>query len=156
MMIRSLLVATLVALALSESAVAAPRGGKIEACVNAAQTMDAMRKCKRIVFEPCYKEPDHMQSTHGLVMCNSREGDEWQALLESRTVALKKRDTYRAEALTAADAAWRAWIEVECNWHRAEAMGGSAEGVITTECISDLTADRVILLTWQLRGNVIY
>jgi hypothetical protein len=35
-------------------------------------------------------------------------------------------------------------------------MGGSAEAVITTECKSDLTAERVIQLTSQLRGNTPY
>ena len=94
---------------------AAPaRRPDIAACLAAAATMDAMRACKRIVFKPRLTEPDNFQSTHGLVMCNSREGDVWQALLDARTVELKKRDKYRAEALTAADAAWRAWVEVEC------------------------------------------
>ncbi|MDZ4866339.1 MAG: lysozyme inhibitor LprI family protein [Alphaproteobacteria bacterium] len=132
------------------------RAPTIVACLAAAQTLDAMRDCKRIVFKACVQEPDNRDSTHGLVMCNDREGNAWQGLLVVRTAVLKKRDAYRAEALVAADAAWQAWVAAECAYHRAEAMGGSAEGVITTECISDLTADRVILLTWQLRGNVIY
>lgn len=84
------------------------------------------------------------------------EADQWSALLEARTAALTARDGYRVEALMAADAAWRAWVEVECSYHRAEAMGGSAEGVITTGCQSDLMADRVIVLTWLLRGNEFY
>lgn len=128
----------------------------IAACVAAGQTMEAMRACKRVVFKPCVQEPENRDATMGLVMCNEREGSQWHALLEARTAELKARDAYRAEALTAADAAWRAWVEVECNFHRAAAMGGSAESVITTECKSDLTADRVILLTWQLRGNELY
>jgi len=131
-------------------------GSKIEACLAAAQTVDAMRGCKRIVFKACVQEPENRDSTHGLVMCNDREGGVWQALLAARTAELKKRDAYRAEALVAADAAWQAWVAAECAYHRAEAMGGSAEGVITTECVSDMTADRVIAMTWQLRGNVPY
>ena len=47
-------------------------------------------------------------------------------------------------------------VEAECDFHRAEATGGSAEGVITTECVADLTADRAISLTWQMRGNLPY
>lgn len=129
---------------------------KIAACVDAAQTIDAMRRCKRIVFKPCVKEPDNLDATIGLVMCNDREGGEWQALLDARTAALAARDQYRAEALKAATDAWRAWVDAECAYHRAEAMGGSAETVITTECTSDLTADRAIALTWQLRGNLPY
>lgn len=128
----------------------------LEACVKAAQTVEAMRRCKRIVFKPCVEEEEYRQSTHGLVMCNSREADAWEALLTDRIAELNKRDPHRAEALAAASAAWRAWIEPECNYHRSEAMGGSAEGVITTECLSDLTADRVIMLTWHARGNVVY
>jgi uncharacterized protein YecT (DUF1311 family) len=139
------------------SAPAAPlRQSDIAACVAAAATMDTMRACKRIVFKPCVQEPDNRDATYGLVMCNEREGAQWHALLEARTAELKKRDAYRAEALTAADAAWRAWLEVECNFHRAAAMGGSAESVITTECKSDLTAERMILLTWQARGHELY
>jgi uncharacterized protein YecT (DUF1311 family) len=128
----------------------------IEACIAKAQTIETMRQCKRIVFTPCYQHEDYRQSTHGLVMCNSHEGEAWQAMLDARTAELAKRDAYRAEPLAAANKAWRAWIEAECFFHRAEAQGGSAEGVITTECLSDLTADRVISLTLQLRGNLPY
>jgi uncharacterized protein YecT (DUF1311 family) len=108
------------------------------------------------VFAPCVKEEENQQSTLGLVVCNSREGDAWTALLQARTADLAKRDAYRAKALTAANAAWRAWIDAECFYHREEAQGGSAEGVITTECVSDLTADRVIGFTQQLRGQLPY
>lgn len=128
----------------------------IEACIAKAQTIEAMRQCKRIVFTPCYQHEDYRQSTHGLVMCNSHEGEAWEAMLKARSAELAKRDAYRAEALAAATNAWRTWIESECAFHRAEAQGGSAEGVITTECISDLTADRVISLTLQLRGTLPY
>jgi uncharacterized protein YecT (DUF1311 family) len=128
----------------------------LEACLAKAATAEAMRACKRIVFTPCYQEEDYRQSTHGLVMCNSREGDAWDALLQSRTKDLAKRDAYRAGALTAANKAWRSWIDAECFFHREEAQGGSAEGVITTECLSDLTAERVIGLTLQLRGKLPY
>jgi len=128
----------------------------IEACIAKAQTVEAMRQCKRIVFTPCTQHEDYRQSTHGLVMCNSHEGEAWEAMLKARSAELAKRDAYRAEALAAADKAWRTWIEAECNFHRAEAQGGSAEGVITTECLSDLTADRVISLTLQLRGKLPY
>jgi uncharacterized protein YecT (DUF1311 family) len=137
-------------------AAGASRETKIEACLAAAPTVDAMRACKRILFKACVQAPENRDSTHGLVMCNDREGQVWQALLTARTAELKKRDAYRAAALVAADAAWQAWIAAECAYHRAEAMGGSAEQVITTQCIADLTADRVILVTWQLRGNVPY
>lgn len=128
----------------------------LEACIAKAATVEAMRACKRIVFQPCYQEEDYRQSTHGLVMCNSREGDTWEAMLEARTKDLAKRDAYRAKALADANKAWRAWIEAECFFHREEAQGGSAEGVITTECLSDLTADRVISFTMQLRGKLPY
>jgi uncharacterized protein YecT (DUF1311 family) len=148
--------ATLCALPSAADVAGMKRGPSIAACLTAAPTIEALRACKRMVFKPCVKEPEHMQSTQGLVMCNLREGDQWNELLKARTGEFKARDKYRAEALAAADAAWRAWVEVECDFHRAEAMGGSAEQVITAECHSDLAADRVISLTWQLRGNVPY
>jgi len=128
----------------------------LEACIAKAQTVEAMRQCKRIVFTPCTQHEDYRQSTHGLVICNSHEGEAWEAMLKARSAELAKRDAYRAEALAAADKAWRTWIDAECDFHRAEAQGGSAEGVITTECRSDLTADRVIGLTLQLRGKLPY
>ncbi len=146
--------------AADESAEAIPGRARarpmIEACLEAAQTVEAMRACKRIVFNPCVEEEENLQSTHGLVMCNSREGEAWDALLQARTAELAQRDAYRAEALAAADTAWRAWVEAECFYHREEAQGGSAEGVITTECNADLTADRVIGLTLQTRGELPY
>jgi uncharacterized protein YecT (DUF1311 family) len=128
----------------------------IEACLEAAQTIAAMQACKRIVFTPCLEESENFQSTHGLVMCNSRELEAWEALLAKRGAELEARDPARAERLARANAAWRAFMEAECAYHRSEAGGGSAEGVITTECLSDLTADRVILFTWTLRGNIPY
>ena len=128
----------------------------IEACLTAAQTVEAMQACKRIVFKPCTQEPDNRESTLGLVMCNDREGEAWNAILKARSAELAKRDTYRAKALADANAAWAKWIEAECFFHREEAQGGSAEGVITTQCLSDLTADRVISLTLQLRGKLPY
>jgi uncharacterized protein YecT (DUF1311 family) len=142
--------------AVDEEAAKEPAREMLETCLNAAQTVVTMQACKRIVFKPCYELEEYRQSTHGLVMCNSREGTAWEALLASRTAEIAKRDAYRAEALSGAEKAWRAWIEAECFFHRAEAQGGSAEGVITTECLSDLTANRVIDLTWQLRGNLPY
>lgn len=137
-------------------AAAAPREGAIPTCLAAAQTLEAMRRCKRIVFAPCLKEPENAQSTHGLVMCNSRELEIWQDLLAARTAELNIRDPYRADKLDAANAAWHDWVEAECSYHRSESGGGSAETVITTECQSDLTADRVIMLTWHARGNIVY
>ena len=142
----------LAALADAEAKPQAP----IEACLFAAQTLEAMRACKGLVFAPCVKEPENAESTLGLVMCHGREGDVWQALLIARTAELNARDPHRAATLRSANQAWRAWIEAECNYHRSEAMGGSAEAVITTHCKSDLTAERVILLTWQARGNILY
>ncbi len=128
----------------------------IEACLTAAQTVEAMSACKRIVFTPCTQEPDNRDSTLGLVMCNDREGEAWAALLKARSADLAKRDPYRAKELAAANAAWTKWVDAECNFHRAEAQGGSAEGVITTQCSADLTADRVISFTLQLRGKLPY
>jgi uncharacterized protein YecT (DUF1311 family) len=156
---RRLLVLALAALGVSlwtPDTAEAKRPPNIGSCLNAAQTLDALRQCKGIVFRPCVQEPENKDSTLGLVMCHDREFVQWDALLASRLAELKARDAYRAEALVAADKAWRAWLEAECNYHRAEAMGGSAEGVITTACGSDLTAERVILLTWQARGNLPY
>ncbi len=158
-MMRIGLVAALMVLGLSggiAKAADGANGSKIDACLAAAQTVDAMRSCKRIVFKACVQEPDNRDSTDGLVMCNDQEGGVWRALLDAYTAKLKARDSYRAEALAAADAAWQAWVAVECNYHRVGAMGGSAEAVITTECVSDLTADRVIGLTWQLKGKELY
>jgi uncharacterized protein YecT (DUF1311 family) len=132
------------------------RQPNIKACIDAAQTSDAMRLCKRIVFKPCVKEPENMDSTMGLVMCNEREGMAWGDLLTMRTAEMKTRHPHRADALEVANKAWRAWIDAECNYHRSDAMGGSAEAVITTECKSDQTAERVIQLTLQLRGNTPY
>lgn len=156
-MTRILPILTLTALALlSFTHADAKPQSEIAACIAKAETRDAMQLCKRIVFKACVKEPDNMDSTMGLVECNDREGNEWHALLETRTAELKKRDPHRVAALKSADASWRTWLEHECYYHRSEAMGGSAEAVITTECKSDLTADRAILLTWQARGNALY
>lgn len=128
----------------------------IEACLKAAETSETMRTCKRIVFTPCYQEPDNRESTLGLVMCNDREGEAWDAILKARSAEIAKRDAYRAKELSAANAAWAKWMEAECQFHRAEAQGGSAEGVIFTQCSADLTADRAIALTLQLRGQLPY
>jgi uncharacterized protein YecT (DUF1311 family) len=157
MMLR-LLILPLLTLALTHApALAANKSvPAVAACLDKAQTIETMRQCKRSVSTACIAEPENKDSTFGLVSCNDREGKEWRAVLDARTAELRKRDAYRAEAFDAANTAWRAWVEAECDFHRAEAEGGSAEGVITTECVADLTADRAISLTWQMRGNLPY
>lgn len=133
------------------------RESKIDACLAAAQTRDAMLACKRIVFNNCMSKPENHNPTPALVvMCTEQEGGVWRALLSAHTADLQRRDAYRAEALIAADAAWHAWAAAECAYHRTGTVDVWAESAITAWCQSDLTADRVILMALQLRGNAPY
>lgn len=152
---RWLLVLLPLALAALPTAGAKPRA-TIAACVEAAQTVQAMQLCKRSVFKLCVKRPQNRDSTMGLVLCHDREGREWATLLDKQTAALTKANDYRAQELKAASDAWRAWVDAECAFHRADAAGGSGEQVVMIDCMNDLTADRVIALTMQVRGKLPY
>jgi uncharacterized protein YecT (DUF1311 family) len=150
---------TLAVLALmaASCAPAAPPGAagqqqtSIEACVAAATTREALWQCKGVLANPCMSEPDG-QTTVGMIECQSREGDAWQALLDAHVARLNADDSSRSDELAAANAAWEAWREAECIYQASEAEGGSLAGVIATGCHADVTADRVIALAWAERS----
>jgi uncharacterized protein YecT (DUF1311 family) len=137
---------------------AAPPGAEsqqhisIEACVAAAATHETLWQCKGVVANPCMSEPEG-QTTVGMIECQSREGDAWQALLDAHIAGLNADDPSRSDELAAAKAAWEVWREAECIYQASEAEGGSLAGVIATDCHADITADRAIALIWTERGD---
>lgn len=129
----------------------------IAGCVAAAQGREALERCKGIVVAACRREPENLDSTMGLVLCNDREATEWQGILEAQIARVSERQSNRAEELAAAQAAWEAWRDAECAFHRADAEGGSGEQVVQVACILDLTANRVIAFTTlERQGGSLY
>jgi uncharacterized protein YecT (DUF1311 family) len=125
----------------------------VEACVAAATTHEHLWQCKGVVAMSCVDTPEG-QTTAGMIECQSREAQAWQALLDAQLARLQADDPARNEPLAAANAAWRAWRDAECGYQASEAEGGSLASVIAAGCEADVTADRVIALTWAERAAV--
>lgn len=134
-----------------QSAQATQQPASIDACVAAAASQEALWQCKGTVANPCMDRPEGL-TTMGMIECQSREGQAWQALLDAHLARLRAEDASRAALLASAVAAWGAWREAECVYRASEAEGGSLAGVIAAGCHSDITADRAIALAWAERS----
>jgi uncharacterized protein YecT (DUF1311 family) len=85
-------------------------------------------------------------TTHGMVMCLSDEGAAWEALMEAAVARLSSARPETADALTAAQADWRAFRETECNYRVVRWGEGSGARVELASCMAGLAADRAIAL----------
>ena len=131
----------------------AQQQASIAACVAAATTHDALWQCKGVAASPCMNTPGG-ETTMGMIDCNGREQEQWQALMDAEIARVNADDDGRSAQLAASNAAWEAWRQAECEYQASEYEGGSLAGVMAAACSADLTADRVIALTWAQRSVV--
>jgi uncharacterized protein YecT (DUF1311 family) len=132
---------------------AAQQPASVAACVAAANTHDALWRCKGVVAGPCIDTPGG-ETTAGMVQCNMREAEEWQALIAVEIYRLNAEDASRSDELDSANDAWAAWGVAECEYQASAYEGGSLARVVSAACFADITADRVIALTWARRNAV--
>lgn len=118
---------------------------RIEACLTAAQTaMVSGDVCQGAVSEPCLDVPEG-QSTAGMVACVTRETAVWDALLQDAKAKLSATPvvTMGAElktAMAAADAAFEANKQAQCDLAYPAFDGGTMAQPIAANCVNELTA----------------
>lgn len=131
--------------------------GAVETCIAGFETPEALREeCRGVVEIPCTHSGEYGGATFELVLCHAREAEAWQAALDVRLTRLAADYPERAALLETAHAAWTAWREAECSYHRADAQGGSAEQVIAAQCQARMTFERVVEVTYWERGGPPY
>jgi uncharacterized protein YecT (DUF1311 family) len=115
-------------------------------CVEAADhEAEALRACQGVITQPCFDAP-FGETTSGMVMCLSAEGDGWARIMDESLARLAAGNVELAPALAETQAAWSAYREEECSY-RVQRWGmGSGAQVEFASCQAQLAADRAITL----------
>ena len=118
----------------------------INACVTAAGVDEtALHACLGAGATPCIAADG--PSTMSYMLCWDREATQWREIIERATNDMTTRHGYRdPQRLAAANTAWEAWAEAECEYWAWEEGGGSGEQVDRARCQARLNADRAIAL----------
>jgi hypothetical protein len=115
-------------------------------CVSgAAANESALHACLGVGARPCIEADGGATMSH--VLCWAHEATTWNELIERATNDMATRHTYRdPQRLAAANAAWAAWAEAECEYWAWEEGGGVGEQVDRARCQARVNADRAITL----------
>lgn len=118
----------------------------IATCVVSANgNRAALEACRGAIEQPCREQ--HGPNTMSDVLCRGAENDAWDreiaAAIARRTQNPGGHDPAR---LAAAQTAWEAWRDAECEYWAWEEGGGSGEQVVRADCALDASADRAISL----------
>jgi uncharacterized protein YecT (DUF1311 family) len=118
----------------------------IATCIASANgDRTALESCRGAIARPCFEQ--HGPGTMSDVLCWSAEGDAWDREIAAAIERLNQRTEGRDPArLAAAQTAWEAWRESECEYWAWEEGGGSGEQVVRVECAVDASTDRAINL----------
>lgn len=119
----------------------------LNACIDAAEDDDevGMRACLGASAIPCIQAEGG--ATNGYVLCWGNEAGTWRERMDAATAHLNASGSYRdPERLTAANAAWEAWAQAECEYWAWEEGGGVGEQVDRARCIARVNAERAIAL----------
>jgi uncharacterized protein YecT (DUF1311 family) len=117
---------------------------RVESCLESAGVAEeVLRQCIGAGARPCIEAEGG--ATHGYVLCWSHEAGTWQSRLERAARDLNERHADRdPQRLAAANAAWQAWADAECEYWAYEEGGGVGEQVDRARCIARVTAERAI------------
>jgi len=120
--------------------------GLLHACVDAAGAQrEALEGCLGALARPCIAQEG--PSTMAEVLCWSAESQTWDQIIAAATTRLSAREQYRdPQRLAAANQAWAAWLEAECEYWAWQEGGGSGEQVDRVECAARMSAERAIAL----------
>jgi uncharacterized protein YecT (DUF1311 family) len=118
-------------------------------CVARANGEEAMRACRGEMVRLCRAGDD---STMALTLCLSDEASAWEQRLDVASAMLTRAEPWRTEELAAAQAAWDAWLDVECSYRADAEQGGSGQQVDLAQCYLDHTAARAIEYTLRARA----
>lgn len=122
----------------------AARPELLRTCVDAAgASREALTQCAGALARPCIAEDGGATSSE--VLCWSAEAHEWRVLEAHAQTRLAEVQPYRDPArLAAADTAWEAWADAECEYWAWEEGGGSGEQVDRARCHARVSAARAI------------
>lgn len=135
-------------------------GGLLEQCYGEADGAAARKLCIGVLSGACIREEDGGESTLGMSQCNYSEARFWDGLLNDeyrQTMAwAKSMDADEAvyfpeyanlaKSLRAAQRAWIAFRDAECELEYAVWGSGSMRNIAGSGCIMRLTAERTIAL----------
>ncbi len=122
------------------------RPDELRQCISAGGAeREALTQCLGAQATPCIENEGG--GTMAEALCWNAEAETWRAAIDEATAALTSRISYRDPArLNAANNAWFAWAEAECDYLSWEEGGGSGEQVDRVRCAAGLHAERVIAL----------
>lgn len=122
----------------------AARPEHLRTCVErAGVSREALAQCVGALARPCVSEDGGATSSE--VLCWSAEAHAWRVLDAQAQTRLQQAQTYRDPArLAAANAAWEAWADAECEYWAWEEGGGSGEQVDRARCHARVSAARAI------------
>ena len=148
MLIRTIIVGCLTALALSAPAAAATSDTQtIETCLQAQNSAKGdAGACKGRIAGPCLEKPEGM-STPGQVDCLMSETKAWDDILNTQYQRLLS--LLKPEAAGDVKKAQRLWVQArdaDCRVPYYFYDGGTIVKVLGAECERDHTADRAILV----------
>jgi uncharacterized protein YecT (DUF1311 family) len=119
--------------------------GLLRCVADAGTDQDALRRCIGAGANPCIATDG--SATSSSVLCWSAEADSWRAILQRAVTDLNASHSYRdPQRLAAANTAWEAWVEAECDYWAWEEGGGSGEQVDRVQCLARVTGERAIAL----------
>jgi hypothetical protein len=118
----------------------------VPACVaSAGADSTALQACVGSGATPCIAAEG--ASTMAYALCWDHEATTWREVVTRASTDLSTRQSYRdPERLAAANTAWEAWAEAECNYWAWEEGGGAGEQVDRARCHARLAAERATAL----------
>jgi len=160
MKILALALALLPAAAFAGGDIVARYGPLLEQCYGEAEENDARQLCIGVLSGTCIREDDAGNSTLGISQCNNSEAQVWDDLLNdeyrqtmgwAKAMDADEAENFpefanRAKTLLAAQRAWIAFRDTECELEYALWGSGSMRNIAGSGCIMRLTARRTIEL----------
>ncbi len=139
-----------------------PHLPELRACLAACDELDPDCDwgCGDVVHAACEASMDEAarDTTAGMAMCASASQAAWDVLLNEEWNGLMTRtreydEGGQADALLAAQRAWIAWRDAECDWEYARWGGGTMRSIAHATCQESATISRTIdLRTYQREG----
>ncbi len=133
-------------------------GPGLEACLKAAEKATELRACLGTMSTTCMDSQDGGHSTLGMTSCLNAEAKVWDTFLNAEYKATRAfakamdadeaeyfpQFARRAETLLAAQRAWIAFRDAECDRAYADWGSGSMRNIAWADCQMQMTADRAI------------
>lgn len=146
--------------AFAAPAFAADGKAQLKLCLVKSSNAEEDRACKDLVYLDCEAASDSL-ATSVLASCLARETDAWDAHLnsewskvraeaEARDAADAGAQGANVKSLLAAQRAWLAYRDAECDNTYQRYIGGTIRSLMAGSCLAEMNAERVIdFRDWQ-------